>query len=207
MDWPLWLRALLLSCLLGSTDLEAAPPRRLDMHGKVTGVHPSHRVAIRIQGPVNRSVTVRPDGTWQSLSLPEGIYTVTPQHQSYAFSPPSREVLLRTQDARYVNFDAKMQSVTTTSQGTTVTKFSVRGRVRGIEPRQYVWVRFQGRNATRSVSTKPDGSFEIRDLLPGTYSVKPEMPGYAFTPASRTVNLKAGDVEGIEFQARRLPRR
>lgn len=190
-------------CLVAALYLDGAPMRRFDMSGKVTGVHPSHYVTVRIEGPVKRVATVRPDGTWRVASLPEGRYVVTPHNDKYTFTPSSRDVLLRTQDARYVNFDARMVGVTTTSQSTTVTHFSVRGHVSGLEPRQHAWVRVQNARTQRSASTGADGSFEVKNLLPGTYVVKPEKPGYTFTPASRTVNLKSGDVEGLEFKARR----
>lgn len=82
----------------------------------------------------------------------------------------------------------------------------MRGRVSRLETNRYVAVRLQGRNATRSVSGKAGGTFEIRNLLPGTYEVKPEMPGCGFTPASPMVHL-GGDGEGFGLKVRRASAR
>ncbi|MGC8793517.1 MAG: carboxypeptidase-like regulatory domain-containing protein [Bryobacteraceae bacterium] len=192
-----------LYCFVLAFGLQAAPVRRQNMYGKILGVHPSDRVIVRIEGPVKRTATLCSDATWQSLQLPEGNYVVTPQNDKYTFTPPSRTIRLFDQDARYVDFNARREGVTTTSQSTTQTRLSVRGHISGLDANHRATVRVEGRTFNRYATTTADGSFEVRNLPLGYYRVRPERYDCVFIPAYRSVNLKDGDVERLEFQARR----
>jgi Carboxypeptidase regulatory-like domain len=52
--------------------------------------------------------------------------------------------------------------------------------------------------ATRATETRPDGTFTVTNLAPGSYEVKAEMPG--FTTKSQLVTLALGQTENVTLQ-------
>ena len=58
-------------------------------------------------------------------------------------------------------------------------------------------LRLEGSLGSATV-TAADGTYELTDLLPGTYTVTPSVSGRAFDPASRTVTV-GPDQDGVDF--------
>ena len=58
-----------------------------------------------------------------------------------------------------------------------------------------------GPGGSRTVPTDAAGAFAFASVPDGTYTLTPDAPGYAFTPASRTVTVQGGDVTGADFTA------
>jgi hypothetical protein len=46
-----------------------------------------------------------------------------------------------------------------------------------------------------------DGTFVLRGVLPGSYSVRPQSQRYHFTPAFRTVAVTTQDAQSVNFTA------
>jgi len=56
-------------------------------------------------------------------------------------------------------------------------------------------------DAVHKAVTDVSGSYTITNLPNGTYTVTPELTGYAFTPQNRSVTLKKADKTGVDFSA------
>ncbi|HCE44270.1 MAG TPA: hypothetical protein DET40_12040 [Lentisphaeria bacterium] len=52
---------------------------------------------------------------------------------------------------------------------------------------------------SRTVKTKPDGTYSFTGLKNGSYTVTPFKAGYSFTPKSRNVTINAVNVTGMNF--------
>lgn len=52
-----------------------------------------------------------------------------------------------------------------------------------------------------SVTINGDGTYAFANLVDGSYTVMPVMPGYTFTPPNRTVNVSGADVPNVDFAA------
>lgn len=79
-------------------------------------------------------------------------------------------------------------------------RFDMNGHVAGYQPGHVVVVRTSGKGQ-HSASTHADGTFVLRALLPGSYTVRPQSQYYHFTPAFRTVVVTTHDVQGVNFTA------
>ena len=51
--------------------------------------------------------------------------------------------------------------------------------------------------------TGADGSYSFPDLLDGEYTLTPQLPGHAFTPAKRTIRLQDYNASSLDFSATR----
>ena len=81
-----------------------------------------------------------------------------------------------------------------------VEKYSLRGHVTGLDHGHRVTIKLTGK-LPRSVSTREDGSFEVRNLPPGSYTVRPVHSRYVFSPTFSTVAVTDHDKEIHDFKA------
>lgn len=81
-----------------------------------------------------------------------------------------------------------------------VEKYAMRGHVSGLEHGHRVSIKLTGK-LSRSVSTREDGSFEVRNLPPGTYTVRPVNARYIFSPTFSTVAVTNHDKDVRDFKA------
>jgi hypothetical protein len=79
-------------------------------------------------------------------------------------------------------------------------RFEVNGSIAGYQQGHVVVVKTSGKGQ-HSASTHADGTFVLRALLPGSYTVRPQSQYYHFTPAFRTVAVTTHDVQGVSFTA------
>jgi Carboxypeptidase regulatory-like domain len=77
--------------------------------------------------------------------------------------------------------------------------WSISGTVAG-DVSAGVTVRIQGGN--RSAVTKADGTYTISGLYDRTYTLEVSLPGYAFTPPTRSVTVHGANVTGQDFTGR-----
>jgi hypothetical protein len=82
----------------------------------------------------------------------------------------------------------------------------ISGHIAGLDSRRVQVTAKSSHKPTRSVLTRPDGSYTIQSVLPGVYTVRPADPRFRFTPSFHTVNV-THDVHGVDFRAREIPRR
>ncbi|MCP4716664.1 MAG: carboxypeptidase regulatory-like domain-containing protein, partial [Deltaproteobacteria bacterium] len=59
-------------------------------------------------------------------------------------------------------------------------------------------------DAGMTVIAGADGSFRLGPVGPGTYTVKPQLAGYRFSPRSRTVTLSGSGSGAVAFSMRRM---
>src|SRR3989304_511842 len=58
-------------------------------------------------------------------------------------------------------------------------------------------------DASASTTTASNGTYSLTGLADGSYTITPNLSGYTFTPASRSVTVAGGDVTGGDFSAHR----
>jgi len=81
-----------------------------------------------------------------------------------------------------------------------VQRFEIHGHIAGYQPGHVVVVKTSGKGQ-HSASTHSDGTFVLRGILPGSYSVRPQSQHYHFSPAFRTVAVTTHDVRSVNFTA------
>ena len=192
---------LLLTAWFVSSTLLAAPPSpRYRMTGRVSNLAPGHHATIHAHGPTNRSAMTRPDGTWEITSVVPGIYSVTVTRQGYTFTPTDRTADVRTRDAHDLNFTAHPTQQPQAGQATTERR-TMSGRVYGLRSGHHASVHVHG-PANGTVITRSDGTWEMKNLPPGIYSVSVTRGGYSFSPVDRSIDLRNHDVHNVNFSGR-----
>lgn len=88
----------------------------------------------------------------------------------------------------------------TKGKTTHVEKYSLSGHVSGLDHGHRVSIKLTGK-LPRSVSTREDGSFEVRNLPSGTYTVRPVHSKYVFSPTFSTVAITNHNMEVHDFKA------
>jgi len=59
-------------------------------------------------------------------------------------------------------------------------------------------------DATHSAISDASGAYSISGLVDGTYTVTPDLAGYAFSPATASVSIKGADESGVDFTSSAL---
>ena len=192
---------LLTAWIVSSALLTAAPAPRYRMTGKVSNLAPGHQATVHVHGPSNRSTLTRSDGTWEISNLVPGVYSVTVTRKGYTFNPKDLTADVRTQDVHNLNFTAHQAEPPSTGQAGSQPR-TITGRVYGLGPGQHAMIHVHG-PANRSVSTRSDGTWEVKDLPPGVYTVAATRIGYTFRPVDRTVDTRLRDARNVNFTGRR----
>lgn len=87
-------------------------------------------------------------------------------------------------------------------------KYTVTGTITGLAPSHHAQVKTSSNNhPPRTATTQTEGIYTLRNVVPGSYTVRPSRAGYAFSPTFRTVAVTTADRDGIDFVARPLPAR
>ncbi len=81
-----------------------------------------------------------------------------------------------------------------------VPRFDVTGHIDGLESRRVQVVARSSSRPTRSILTTSDGTFTIRDVMAGTYTIRPVDSRFRFSPTFHTVGV-THDVHGVNFRA------
>ena len=73
--------------------------------GQISPSAAANATTLQIQGgSITQTVSPAADGTYATIGLPAGTYTVTPSSSSYTFTPSSRSVTIVASDVSNVNF-------------------------------------------------------------------------------------------------------
>jgi hypothetical protein len=85
-------------------------------------------------------------------------------------------------------------------------KYIVSGSISGMESthRAKVALTSSGK-PDRSVTMAADGTFTLRNVVPGSYSLRPSHAFYSFSPSFRTVGVTDHDITGLSFHATMHP--
>ena len=81
-----------------------------------------------------------------------------------------------------------------------VQRFEIQGHIAGYQPGHVVVVRTSGKGQ-HSASTHSDGTFVLRGILPGSYTLRPQSQHYHFSPAFHSVAVTTHDVQSVNFTA------
>jgi len=136
----------------------------------------------------NHTALTDASGNYTITGLADSLtHTVTPALAGYAFVPFSQDVTLAGTDVTGIDFtayDAKSISGTVTYNGTGLENVVV------------------SVDASHSAVTDASGNYTISGLPDTfTYTVIPDLTGYAFVPFSQDVTLAGSDVTDIDFTA------
>jgi len=136
-----------------------------------------------------KSATTAANGTYMIDRLVAGTYTVTPSMPEYDFAPLSIDVSVSDPQGDATGVDFVGTQKTYTISGTITNEQD--------EPMQGVELSAGG----KSTITGPDGTYTLEELVAGTYSVKPSLSQYDFTPPERnvTVNENDGSATNVDF--------
>jgi inhibitor of cysteine peptidase len=160
----------------------------------------THKLAGRVSGAVLGSVgvaltgmssgatTTDPTGYFEFDDLVDGVYTVAPSLDGYAFSPVARVVALAGADVRTADF---------TASAAPTPVYTVSGSVSAVGAGATVTL--EG-DATYVATTDAAGVFSIADVTAGTYLLVPYHDDYTFDPASRLV-VVTGSLSSQTFTA------
>lgn len=155
--------------------------------GVVSGAATSG-VTVTLSGAASAVTTTGAGGAYTFAGLADGSYTVTASLAGYAFTPPSQAVTLAGADVAGRNFTA-----------TVVNPHAISGTISGAAGTG-VTVRLSGA-ASAVTTTDGAGAYAFPGLADGSYTVTPWLPGFTFTPASRSVTLSGADAAGQDFTA------
>lgn len=159
----------------------------------VEGLPTPSGATLTVTGPVTRSIVLGIMGWYTMPDLPAGTYTVTVAKQGYVPVPANR--------VERVNYGETTRDVDFTlirPYGAISGTIDVNGNLE-LNDGAIVWA-LQNNIDKGSITTGWTGNYTIRELLPGTYTVKASKAGYTCVPASRTEPVTVGQTtSGINF--------
>lgn len=102
--------------------------------------------------------------------------------------------------------DAQGPSARKKASAKSQARYEISGRIDGIPtPRRATVVAKAHNRPSHSVTTHADGTFILRNLLPGTYEIRPRHNSFLFSPTFHTVAVTTHDVGNVHFTARERP--
>lgn len=87
-----------------------------------------------------------------------------------------------------------------------VRHYTVSGHISGLGTHHALVRMTRPRVPGHTASTHEDGSFTLRTVAPGTYTIRPSHASFTFSPTFRTVAVTSHDVDGVHFTAHAKPR-
>jgi hypothetical protein len=163
-----------------------ATARTWEISGTVSGTVVSG-VTVSLSGAGTGTATTDLNGHYAFTGLSNGSYTVTPTSSGYTFSPASLTPTVSGADVTGQDFTS------------TVTTYRIEGTVSGAIA-SGVSIALTGPVA-RTTTTDGSGHYAFTGLANGSYTVRPTLAGYAFTPTSLTPTVSGADVTGQDFTA------
>ena len=87
-------------------------------------------------------------------------------------------------------------------------RYTISGHIAGLASSHHARVAATANNKpTRTATTQAEGSYTLRNVAPGSYSIRPTRSGYTFSPSFRTVAVTTADRVDIDFVAHPLPKK
>jgi hypothetical protein len=133
------------------------------------------------------TVTTNSSGQYTFANLANGSYTLTPSLSGYTFSPASRPVTVSNANITAQNFTGSAVS----------TAFSVSGTVRNASGTGIGGVSVS--NGSTTVTTNSSGQYTFSSVSNGSYTLRPSLNGYTFSPTALSVMVSGGNVSGQNF--------
>ena len=88
-----------------------------------------------------------------------------------------------------------------------VKHYTVSGHISGLGTRRASVKMTRYHTPARTATTHADGSFILRTVAPGTYTIQPSHSLFTFSPSFHTVAVTSHDVDGVHFTAHEKPTR
>ncbi len=147
---------------------------------------PLSGVTVTLTGPgTNASTVTGSGGSYSFAGLQNGVYTITPTKDPYAFSPSSITATVSGSDVTGQNF-------------TSTFSYTISGTIANAgAPLSGVTVNLTG-DSTGTFTTGPDGVFTFAKPN-GHYTITPVKDSYTFTPQNRSITVDGADVSGQDF--------
>ena len=146
--------------------------------GTVSGAT-AQGVTITLSGAAGATTTTDSSGNYTITGLTNGNYTVTPSLTGYTFSPASTAVTINNANATGTNFVSSVVTAPTYSISGSVNRLGG-GALAGATVTLSV-----GANGT--TTTDATGAYTFTNLVAGSYTVTPSLPGYTIAPANVTI--------------------
>ena len=87
-------------------------------------------------------------------------------------------------------------------------KYTISGHITDLASSHHARVAATANNKpARTATTQADGSYTLRNVAPGSYSIRPTRSGYTFSPSFRTIAVTTVDRVDIDFVAHPLPKK
>lgn len=152
--------------------------------GKISGAGVSG-VLVTLGGSASGTTSTNASGNFGFTGLADGSYTVTPSRSGFTYAPASRSV------------DVSGGPVTSVDFTGTALTWSISGTISGAGT-SGAQVALGGA-ATAATSTNGAGQYSFSGLANGSYTVTPTLSGFAYTPASRSINVSGASVTNANF--------
>lgn len=126
-----------------------------------------------------------PDGHWE-VYTPPGFYTVWPQKQGWTFMPPDWSIQVDNADVTVPVFI-----------GSVLPSYSLSGyvyRQDGTTSLEGVQIDIYGSSYSYKTVTDASGHWQVDEAFEDSYTVRPMLAPWQFTPESRDVTVAGGDV-------------
>lgn len=157
--------------------------------GRVTDASGSPIADVLITANSGQNVTTDANGDYTLTGLEAGTYTLTPSKPEMTFTPTSLEVIVADGDITGQDFVGQML-------------YNIMGRVEDGVGAGLAGVTISA-DGTQT-TTDASGVYTFTDVPAGTYTIKPEMGGYVFDPATRSVEVVDQDLTDVDFIAMRV---
>jgi LmbE family N-acetylglucosaminyl deacetylase len=172
---------------IGSTDVSGVAFNTLySASGTIAGAA-GVTLTLSSNGSTVATATSGASGVTYSLTgLTNGTYTLTPSLLGYTFAPTSAVVVVNGANVSVPTFTA------------TALTYAISGTITGVGGATVTLT--SGSNTVATIMAGASGTtYSFTNIPFGTYSVKPSLTGYTFTPASTSVTINGSNVTGINF--------
>jgi hypothetical protein len=155
--------------------------------GTVTPTSLAAGATLVLSGTVSATTIADDAGNYTFSGLANGNYIITPSQTSMFFSPLAQTITVSGADVTGINFVA-----------TPAATFTLSGTISPPSIGSGTLVQLQG-GMTGAAYADANGNYTFGGVPNGTYTLTPFRAGYAFMPASTTVNVDGADVSAINF--------
>ena len=146
-------------------------------------------IDITLSGDIVLSAKTDSDGAFVLGPLEPGPYTVTANATGVKFTPSSQRVDIQDRDISDISFTARSSGLFPL----------ISGIIKGVV-KEGVTVLVSGTKKD-STYTDQEGSFELEDLPPGQYVIRPNHAGIIFKPAEYKIDVADNNLTSLNFTA------
>lgn len=165
---------------------------RIDIRGRLTTAGGAPIVGAEMTlMPGGSTTKSNADGIYEFRDVANGNHTVSAFLETYSFTPLSNPVTVSGTDETGIDFEGSGGQPT----------FGITGNIadEGVGPVEGVFVSLSP--GSRQTVTDSNGNYSFVGLPEDTYTVKPLLGLWSFSPAVRLVSISGSSENGIDFEA------